>query len=517
MTQEQINAIRFGTAQPQAQPKQGFLRTLGQEVLEPFAKVAATGEKSLSQLLLGKNTSTDADFTRNVLGREVGPAKTGREFAGAVLETGSNFIPVPVVGGLGRNLVTQGIKNIKPLKSLLQGAGIGGTVSSLGAVGDAIQDPNKTVGDIAKRGAMGFGTGAAVGVAAPFIGRGIQKAAASRGNKVAQEAEKAVVQSRVPQIKDKLAERLPQNTALRNKVRQNTGMDVEDLIIEEGIPFGRKGDNLFDFSEALEDVIPTRKQALGNSLETLLGTVQKTGDLDDISRRAIREVRNAPKGTYKIRQDEIISNIKKIIDREKQSFGKNPKYDVLNRIKSAGYDRWDGKSADARAGQAISKVIKDLIEKEFSDGTNASNIIREVNKRYANLINLENYLKKVDNRTVRGGKLGRAFNQLIGAVSGSQGGIIGSLLGSEVAGRVTDAVLDPTRISNNILDDMVRAGVIPASLRTANEAKEYVINNQRELIRQLINPQTKALPAGVPQPIQLPSAGILEGQRNIRR
>lgn len=512
------------TQKNSVQPKQGFFRTLGQEIVEPFAKIAATGEKGLSQLLYGNAAKADFDYSKNVLGRKVEPAKNPIEFTGAVIEAGSNFIPVGAAEKAAATVAKAGIKTVG-LKSLLNAAGksaaLTGLASGIGATGAALQEPDMTAGQVAGRTATGAALGAGVGFVAPLAGRAIQKVAASRGNKVAQEAEQAIASqsSKVNKlnIKTKLQERLPQNTSLRNKVRQNTGVDIEDIIIEEGVPFTKKGDNLFDFSEAIEDVIPARKQGLGNALDSLLGTVQKKGDLDAIQREAIRNVKNAPKGTYKLREDEIISKIKSIIAREKQAYGNSPSYSVLNKIKSAGYDKWDGASAEARAGQALSKTIKDIIEKEFSDGSTQSNAIREVNRRYGNLINLENFLKRTDSRPVRGGKLGKSFNQLIGAVSGSQGGILGSILGSEIAGRITDAVVDPTRISDDIVKLMQKEGILPASIQAVNEARDYVLQNQADLVRQLIKPSVRALPVGVPQPIQLPSEGILEGQAKLRK
>jgi hypothetical protein len=178
-------------SQPEQQPKQGFLRTLGQEIAEPFAKVAATGEKTLSQLLLGKNTSTDADFTKNVLGRQVGPAKTGMEFAGAVLEAGSNFIPVgagaKAIGTVAKTgLKTIGVKSL--LRSAGQSAGVTGLSGGLSGLGDAMQDETITPNEALKRTVIGAGVGAGLGVVAPFAGRGLQKAIAGRGSKGVQTA-----------------------------------------------------------------------------------------------------------------------------------------------------------------------------------------------------------------------------------------------------------------------------------------------------------------------------------------
>lgn len=532
LTEEQKKAIRSLANSQTQQPTPALQKQpgIGTQIVQGVAKPFLRGTTNLLNLVEAGQKLQQGDIrgagqaayqTRDFgfLGKDIAPITTPLESIGAGAEIGSTFVPVGVAGRTATQAAKTGIRNVRPIRTMLQGAGLTGAASGVGATGAALQEPDMTAGQIAGRTAAGTLLGGAVGLAAPLIGRGVQQVAARRGGKAAQEAERAIsatkLETKIPKAKQQLQERLPQNTALRNKVRQNTGVDVEDLIIEEGIPFGVKGDNLFDFSEAIEDVIPTRKQGLGNALESLLGTVQKKGNLDEVQRLAIREVRNAPKGTYKLRQDEIISKIKRIIDREKKSYGTTTGYDVLNKIKSAGYDKWDGASADARAGQAISKVIKDLIEREFADGSTQSNVIRTINRRYGNLINLENYLKKVDNRTVRGGKLGKKLNQTIGAIAGSQGGFIGSLLGSELAGRITDAVVDPTRITKSILDDMIRSGYVPPSIKAINEAKDYVLQNQADLVRKLINPETKLLQEGVPQPIQLPSEGILRSQRNI--
>ena len=510
-------------SQPEQQPKQGFLRTLGQEIAEPFAKVAATGEKSLSQLLLGKNTSTDADFTRNVLGREVGPAKTGREFAGALLEAGSNFIPVGAGAKAIGTVAKTGLKTIPTLANIGKVAGksaaLTGVAGGLSGTGEALQEPTVGIKDIMTRAGIGAGIGGVVGGLAPLAGRAIQIGASKAGSKTAQQAEQEFIQNVVPQklskAKETLSTILPQNASLRNKVREGTGMDVEELIIAEGIPFSKKGNNLFDFTEAIDEIVPTRKTNIGTTLQELLNSTNKTGKLSDIERMAIQDVQSSPKYVYGKNRDKLVNEIKATIAREREDFGDEASMSILNRIKSAGYDNFEKTTTDAEAGKAISRVIKKYIEQAFDDGTTQGNIVRELNNRYGNLIVLENYLKKTQDRPIRGGIMGKKLNQIIGAVAGSQGGPFGAIFGSEVAGRITDAIVDPTRINKAIIKDMQKAGILPQSIKTIAEAQKIIQTRRTDLIKRLFTPQV-AIPARSTAPINLPSEGILQGQRNIQ-
>jgi hypothetical protein len=81
--------------------------------------------------------------------------------------------------------------------------------------------------------------------------------------------------------------------------------------------------------------------------------------------------------------------------------------------------------------KTVAKALKELVE-ESTTSVKVKEINDELSKHFAVI----DYLNKLDNKKVSGGKLGKYFAQTVGAVVGSQAGPLGAIVGAEVGGGI---------------------------------------------------------------------------------
>lgn len=87
--------------------------------------------------------------------------------------------------------------------------------------------------------------------------------------------------------------------------------------------------------------------------------------------------------------------------------------------------------------KTVAKALKELVE-ENTKSVKVKEINNELSKHFAVI----DYLNKLDNKKVEGGKLGKYFAQTIGAIVGSQvGGPLGGIAGAEVGGGIKGNIM----------------------------------------------------------------------------
>jgi hypothetical protein len=97
----------------------------------------------------------------------------------------------------------------------------------------------------------------------------------------------------------------------------------------------------------------------------------------------------------------------------------------VNKYSTINYENEATKQAD----KAIAKGLKDLVA-----GNTTSVDVNEVNKELSKIYAFQNFLEKLDNKKVQGGKLGKYFAQVLGGMVGSHFGPFGTVIGAELAG-----------------------------------------------------------------------------------
>lgn len=81
--------------------------------------------------------------------------------------------------------------------------------------------------------------------------------------------------------------------------------------------------------------------------------------------------------------------------------------------------------------KTVAKALKELVE-ENTTSVKVKEINNELSKHFAVI----DYLNKLDNKKVSGGKLGKYFAQTVGAIVGSHAGPLGAVVGAEVGGNI---------------------------------------------------------------------------------
>jgi hypothetical protein len=174
---------------PQQEERPGFLKSTFQAITKPFARTLAAGVSSVEatgKLLTGQGPTAAMEALtreREVLGqgvRPVGVSKEGevkkgfglaKDVAGTGLEVGSFFVATPATASFGTATKTafqQGGR--AAVGSVVRGVGAGALVGGSGATGAALQDEDKSLGEVAGAGALGAAAGGAIGGVLPTLG-----------------------------------------------------------------------------------------------------------------------------------------------------------------------------------------------------------------------------------------------------------------------------------------------------------------------------------------------------------
>jgi hypothetical protein len=494
---------------PEAPQEDGFLETLGKGILRTPARAAVNaynlGETAVN--VLGgqglKKAAEDVAKPRNLpfLG-ETAPITTPKESIGAGLELGSYAIPGSILAKGGKLGATLG-------QSALRAGGaqaIGGATGSLGyGLGQEMGFK-----DLLTTTAAGATLGAGIGASIPAIG-----AAAGK-----------VVKDILPSVSQ--------------KVRSVVRPDAEEAVntLKKTLNIGKKEYNIFNTEKELDKVIET----IGNERIPIYLTEDKTKwltqdnsipiaqqrltdiekslqDVLDVYKGAeweslidardaiLKQISSQRKGASLLRDQRLLA-VKQMMDAEIATYGNNVDLPTFNQIKRNLYDigyKDDMSGQKMLAAREASRYMKEAIERRVDDP-----IVKRLNQRSSDIFDSIRLLESLNGKVVSGGKIGKYTDKTIGAIAGSYFGPFGSIAGALVADALTNLAKNPEKITNNSLKVFQRNGLIPESVKTINQAKEWV---RREAV---IRGTRLRLPQNVsPSVIPLPAPGVIQGQSNI--
>jgi len=86
--------------------------------------------------------------------------------------------------------------------------------------------------------------------------------------------------------------------------------------------------------------------------------------------------------------------------------------------------------------KTVANALKELVE-ENTTSIDVKKVNNELSKHFAVI----DYLNKLDNKKVQGGKLGKYFAQTVGAIVGSNAGPLGAIVGAEVGGNIKGNIM----------------------------------------------------------------------------
>ena len=353
-------------------------------------------------------------------------------------------------------------------------------------------DERKGIGETTMSTLGGAATGLALGtgfaVAGAGIGRAFQKvyervnadakaAAIARkntGHFAEIESKYGAVQSSVEQAK---------KTGI-NPIEFSATYDLLPVVDREG---NIRVDNTGGALERLDAMLSPHEETVRKNL-VREGRNIKVTDLRPILEKSINE--SGLEGA-------ALDNAYKKINAELRGLGRRadkdgyiPMYKVhdakVSKYKTVDYTNEGSKMAD----KAIARGLKETIE----SNTKSINV-KNINNDLAQLYAVREFLESLQNKKVKGGRLGKYFAQTVGSVIGSHFGPVGSIVGAEAGGAMRGQMLKSAfgKETGNIFkpsDELLRATELgkgerpynPLQLPSPEKVKESELARKNSVI-----------------------------------
>lgn len=344
-----------------------------------------------------------------------------------------------------------GLFTKKGATNVLKGAGLGyASDVSLGLQG--IRGEDRTGGK-----AFIPGVGTAIGTAIPAISETTQSVKNFRDPEI--KAQK-LIEKRKTGL-DKLDKYQPIKKAVEKG--NERGIDIKKLLSETDVLSGTV-DNTGTISTKGEDgaIAQYTKQFIDGNESLVSDLLKKENSAISpslVKARLIQNVKNA--GI----EGKALTNALKSIDEEMAGYmlranengtipvstlhdAKINKYNNINFFTEGATKQYD---------KTVANALKKLVE-ENTKSVDVQKINEELSKHFAVI----DYLNKLDNKKVDGGKLGKYFAQTVGAIVGSHAGPVGAVVGAEVGGRIKGGLM--SKSFNG------KTGKIPQQSEVINEA-----------------------------------------------
>lgn len=470
------------TTQATIPKKDGFLKNVVKEIVSPFARLGVNAFKA-GQMISGKKVDPAAPVKVPFLG-EVKPVgqegSFGRKVADAIgtgTEIASTVIPAGKVPAIAK--ATFGGK-------VLQGAKIGATQGAVGGTlfgaGREAQDPNATVGSVAKEAAIMGGTGAlggaalGGGLAVPSAAiRGTAKTVSTIANPqkaIEREVDQLFKSTRGIESKVKLASQ--KNTDLRKIVSDPVvfkGIKVSNQTINPDEAIGVIDNRIETLISAKREMLPeldryvpklSREQIREDAIRRVAGTASPA-DEQDIINAINKQVDALPEQVSLTELDSLRARFRKSSRDAKGLQKRDSEYSTLeNSTRDLLFQATDNLPFDTN-GQfaALNTYVKDMLEtRQFLD-------------------------KTLRGQKVKGGRLGIYAGRMVGAIAGIKGGVLGSIMTSELGGAIMSV------ITNNQLGNSMKMRLI----RNITDDPK-IIKEVEQLLKKSIDYQAPRLPAG---------------------
>lgn len=458
-----------GTSMPTTTPKAPVQMTRAEYEAKYGSKVPTTTEPGFIQ-------SSVQAITRPVLGM----VSQARDIGGAIADVGR-----VLGGGEAQNVSTgptdynYGYLGTVPsfgaatpdkagAQAMLRGAGAGLGMASLIPMGGAVGATGgtllkgtlpKALG-LAKEGALGgamYGAGSSMqegedlgktlestvaggvigGVATPLIGAGVPflgKMLAKKGRETFTEAGKSAsaVEHNTKVLNTlsdsyKVVKNVDEKSAARGvdvkKTLANSDLLVDSVDNTGTINTENARAELQKFiSDGPETVISDTLKKEGKSIDPELLKAQMKADINN----------STLTGT---RKQAALNKVDAEVDGLKLDATPDGKIPLLliHKAKSDIYStiNYLGDPAGAKADKLIAKSLKETVEKNTTSAD-----VKALNKELTTHYAVMDYLNKINGKKIEGGRLGKHFARVTGAIVGSHFGPLGSIAGSEIAGGI---------------------------------------------------------------------------------
>lgn len=418
----ELRSLKYGLGTAEQQAEAERLRQSGAQgagftdVLNAASILPAGG---LARVAAGKGllSNTARILPKGIVGKSI---ETGTELAGNVAKS----------QGFLKNAMTA-TKSAAPAAT-----GWGAAYGLASGI-----DERKSATDTALSTLGGAATGLALGtgfsVAGAGIGAALQKTAQTFNN----DARLSAISAK---NKKTLGDVINSNAPLRRQVEktQRYGIDPVDIVSQTDLLFGAVDkDGKINTSNAVNDVRELVKPYEGMVFD-ILKTEGRTVSKEEIRAAMLKNLEDSGiaggvKTTVLNKIDDEIAGL--AIDQN--SSGRigldtvhNSKVTRGQRIKKAYLD-----PDSAEADKLITRTLKEIVEKN-TQSADVQAINKELQKHYEVI----DFLKRLDRKIVKGGRLGRYFAQTFGSVAGSKFGPLGAIAGAEIGGKIHGGMLSNT-------------------------------------------------------------------------
>lgn len=386
-----------------------------------------------------------------------------------VLKTASNLY-----GGQGAGKVVSGLVKGNVVKPIATGAFTGAVGGTTYGVGQELENPNATVGSLVGAGTLGGAMGAVVGGTIPAVGatikptyKVIKDVAGKTKLLFASPEDKAayVITKRT----DELANIVNKNNPLKKLVTSaesqgyNPIKDLSDsdLLVGAVNKDGRIDGKLVQerFNEVMdvpEGIIKKKFEETGEkiSLDQVQARMAEVLNSDYVPSKIYKQVQNKYDdivyGLYqkgKVLTDDgkkLAQDMTYIGDNgERIPYMKSPliNFADLQQEKIDAYKLSNFLDPEKTMGdKAIGRAFKVAIDQDSKSIPE----LAQINKELGRYLSVKSLIDKLDQKVVKGGRLGKYFAQAIGAMAGSAGGPIGSIVGAEAGGAIQGQILKGT-------------------------------------------------------------------------
>lgn len=516
MTTEQINANRVKAGLPPLQtspalPQQSATKQMPQVDMQALLSVMQTTPSQQASakkkgVLEQVGEKRGAEVVRSLEARkrgEQGLIRTIGQIEGQVLGGASDIIGAGVMGAL--KTITP-----KPIEHAVQ-KGSERAISSFFQTrpGQAIgREMNKlekdTVGTRDIKSLLGVSS---FGLDVSGLGLG-----AKAVQKTAQTATKQIAEQQLKQLPKQIVKTQGKTLKLYEKAidvaprvkqsfEQRFNETLPSYLNKQQIPINVKANNQLDVTpsiEKLDDILDIEE----TSLQQVLATKKRTEDVFDIrdtAKQAIAETAGEVDGA------QIAKNINQFILSKKQKVYDAEAFNAFKRKFNKYYDKSD--AAKNEAARAIQRVMRQQLLNKYPE----DDILKQTLQRMSQAIEAKTVMQKIGDAglVLRGGKLGRQINQLIGAAALSKVPILGPWLGYELGGRITDYMLNPQRLTTKAIKELQKIGIVPDTLKRRKEVLEFLTKDLEKKLRgsrelPMLPAATKDSPRVPTQPVIVP-------------
>lgn len=206
------------------------------------------------------------------------------------------------------------------------------------------------------------------------------------------------------------------------------------------------------------------------NLQQVLSTKNKTHSLSETLAKAKQKV------VGELEEEAIQTAMEKFLSGRKKQVLTSGEFNSLKRKFNKFYDRGD--SAKNEAARAIQRVMR----QELIDTYSTDNVLKNILARMSKHLEAKNALVKMEDKVIRGGKLGRQLSQMAGAATLAKIPIIGPILGYEMTGKIVDYLLDANRLTRKAIQELQSKNIVPNNLKSREEVLNFL---RKDLIKKI--------------------------------